>query len=349
MRNRIRFSLVSLLSLVLFSIASAQYDTYTYPQLLEELNNDDYPAGDPTLSRDGLTIYFSRYEPGLGYRLFVATRPTLEDQFNNIQRLTTLENGHAQGTPYISNNNLRLYYQEYIGTEYYVKMAYRPSTDWPWLAIRTFNELHVAGFSEKSPTFTGDELTIFFNSQRPYNGTSQGRIWTATRTSVTAAFGTPQVVPELIQDDPDFGVNSPTISSDGLQLTFGLHHGDYQYNQLYYTHRFSLNQEFVPYLPWELSYRREIWPLPDPWEPTPWEPIDWDAGFYSAPYFFELPDHEQLYFYAEAIGGEGIWVAPYNPPHYCNPVDYNCDDIVDLLDFAVFAENWLWGDINRTQ
>jgi Tol biopolymer transport system component len=69
--------------------------------------------------------------------------------------------------------------------------------------------------TDEWPSLTPDELTIFFSSQRA--GSSAGDIWTATRASLTDAFGTPTKV-----EDVSTGANeySPFITADARTLYF---------------------------------------------------------------------------------------------------------------------------------
>lgn len=317
MQRTLKLALVTFFLLpLLFTSALAQQAVT--PVLLDELNTAEYDAGYPCLSRYGCEIYFARGTSD-GIRLFVATRPNLDAPFDNIQRLTDLENGNSQASPWISDDGLRLYYSEGVAGDDYLKMAYRPATDWPWVEIRTFTEIHLPGYDDKSPSLTSDELTVFYNSNRPFDEEPQGRIWVATRPNISASFGTPEMVDELAPP-PNGGTNSPSISSDGLEINFCRFETSYTTgNRLYHAHRNSTSEPFGPMLPWD--------------------DINELGTFFHQPYVLELPSMKQIYFYAEIDGQIGIWVTPY----LGNPADLNGDFMVDLLDFAIFAENWLWG------
>lgn len=67
-------------------------------------------------------------------------------------------------------------------------------------------------FLEEEPTFTADRLEVYFASDR--FGAKQ--IWRATRASVIAGWGTPEIMLELATDS----AITPAVSADGLALYF---------------------------------------------------------------------------------------------------------------------------------
>lgn len=70
--------------------------------------------------------------------------------------------------------------------------------------------------TDDDPTLTGDQLEIYFESERP--GTmGNGDIWRSTRAAVTDRWNAPAPVAELATPSDD---GSPGITSDGLVLAF---------------------------------------------------------------------------------------------------------------------------------
>jgi hypothetical protein len=69
--------------------------------------------------------------------------------------------------------------------------------------------------TEDDPTVTDDLLDIYYNSYRTDGGSGGGDIWHASRSSVTAAWGTLSPVAPLNTAALD---NTPRISGDGLSI-----------------------------------------------------------------------------------------------------------------------------------
>jgi hypothetical protein len=83
----------------------------------------------------------------------------------------------------------------------------------PWGNVVEQSALDIGVISD-DPTLTGDELEIYFNSNR--DGT--GDIFMSTRASIADAWSTPQTVVPL--SSPSYNENTPEVSADGLELYF---------------------------------------------------------------------------------------------------------------------------------
>jgi hypothetical protein len=68
-----------------------------------------------------------------------------------------------------------------------------------------------SGMADDDPTLTGDQLEIFFNSNR----TGNEDIWRATRSSITAPWAIPELVVELSSSSKE---NTPEVTLDGLRI-----------------------------------------------------------------------------------------------------------------------------------
>jgi len=77
------------------------------------------------------------------------------------------------------------------------------------------------GFSDDDPSFTGDLLELYFNSNRP-GGSGSGDLWVATRARVTDGWGPPSPVTELNSASAE---TTPGVSRDGLTIWFGSQRG----------------------------------------------------------------------------------------------------------------------------
>lgn len=254
--------------------------TWGSPILLPELNSTNDKAAQPCLSLDGLTMYFNRYIPSLGMSAVVeATRLLPSGPFTSERVLTELNQCVTDvgcTSPWISSDNLRLYYREDISaTENRIKMASRATVDDPWVPVRTFDELHENGYRGTNMSLTADELTIVWHSRsRP--GTGGIDLWMATRISKDSEFGNIRELHELNTPASDGG---PHISSDGLTLYFVADRDSSGNGDIYRAKRFSQSDLFA-------GIERIEFP-------------HYDQTFADCPYV--VPD-ETLLFYSDAAG-----------------------------------------------
>jgi len=193
---------------------------WSEPVYLEELGE----ATTPCLSSDGLTIYFRRNIGG-NKRLVEAYRDTVDGLFTSERVITELSGGKLY-SPWISADGLRLYYARDDGEPAYTRiiMAQRDSTDDLWSESMVFSGIHINGTHDKYPALTGDELTMFYSSDR----SGEWAIWKTTRNSIGEQFSNPTMVGELSSDGTP---GSPSILPDGLTIYFhvtppGINNGD---------------------------------------------------------------------------------------------------------------------------
>ena len=206
--------------LVFLGVCGVAMGAWSTPELVSELNaSGSELAAFPCLSRDGLTMYFGRREPGGGYwRIVEAYRATPQGVFTSEDVLGELvSTGYDLKNPWISSDGLRLYYDEFeaAGTAK-TKMAQRASTGDTWTVAKVFDELHVSGADVTRPSLTEDELVITFGSTRP-GGSGASDLWLASRTSIGAAFGNIRPLYEINSTNAD---SWPCIMPDGLTLYF---------------------------------------------------------------------------------------------------------------------------------
>lgn len=230
--------------LVVLGVCGVAMGAWSTPVLVSELNG---PTGElaahPCLSRDGLTMYFARCEPGGSYlRIVEAYRDTPQGIFTSEDVQDELvSTGYDLKTPWISSDGLRLYYEEFeaAGTAK-AKMAQRASTGDTWTVVRLFDELHVGGADVIRPSLTEDELIVTFASTRP-GGSGKYDLWMASRTSIDATFGNIRPLYEINSFDWD---QWPCIMPDGLTLYFTSIYRDGDEIQLYRATRSSLITTF---------------------------------------------------------------------------------------------------------
>ena len=196
---------------------AAEYH-WSDPSLHDELNDGEgNVAANPCLSRDGLTMYFNRYIPSLGYKWLVESYRDVPDGVFTSERVLTEfpVSGYHTRAPWISDDELRLYYEE--GGE--VKMAQRSSVGGTWTTVRTFDEL---GEGAIAPTLTSDELIILFYSERA-DSVGEKDLWIAARSEPNGVFVDLRPLDELNTTKDEM---HPSILPDGLTLYFGSSRND---------------------------------------------------------------------------------------------------------------------------
>jgi len=197
---------------------------WTEPYYHEELLSwwgGNISGTDPFLSDDGLTIYLSRHRwLEDTYDLAEAYRDTPDGLFTSKRVISELYTGNKQMSPWVSSDQLRLYYCEWVGSEGYIKMAERFSVGDTWTYVKTFDEIHTDGFNDAHPTLTPDELMMFWTKTA---GAGNKHVYVATRTSIDDPFTGMTELTELY-DATDGNVASPCILNDGLTIYFSSNH-----------------------------------------------------------------------------------------------------------------------------
>jgi hypothetical protein len=220
---RTKRKILWLLAVILLAAGGTLKAEWSEPFYHHELNDQDdtISATDPFLSDDGLTIYYSRHRWHEDtYDLAEAYRDTPEGPFTSKRILTELYRGGAQYTPWVSNDQLRLYYSEWVGSECFIMMADRSSTDEAWTHVRTFDEIFVEDFWDTNPTLTPDELMIFWNKT---GGPENRHAWVATRSSIEEPFTNMTELTELY-NATDGTVAGLHILPDTLTIYFSSKH-----------------------------------------------------------------------------------------------------------------------------
>ena len=201
------------------NIPDVEY-VWSEPVLLPELN---VPGGDvglgSRLSSDGLTMYFARVIPAYGHICIVeAYRSTPAGPFTSERILSELHvTGDHVSTPWISEDELRLYYFETVLGVYTIKMAQRSTMTESWTPVKTFGELHMGGVNGTVPTLSENELIIVWQSAYRDGGAGGVDLWMATRNSAEESFGNIRALYELNTSVNDAG---PYLLPDGLTLYF---------------------------------------------------------------------------------------------------------------------------------
>jgi len=178
--------------------------------------------GTPSISADGLELYFSNVGPsGSTYRpgghgggdIWVTKRATREDDWDNPVNLgPTINSSSMETYPNISADGLSLYFS---GGDIFVTTRVRKDDDWgaPVRVTGGVNSSSWEGFPNISP----DQRVLFFYSDRPggYGGMD---IYMAMRPTVSDSWGQAVNLGPKI-NTPYYDI-SPSLSSDGCTLHF---------------------------------------------------------------------------------------------------------------------------------
>ena len=346
---------------------------WSEPVLLAELNGDDgYEARAPCLSRDGLTMYFDRKISGVSAdpgHIVEAYRDTPEGPFTTERIVNEIFVENYQANPWISDDELRLYYNEGdpVGGAR-IKMAERATTGDPWVHVRTFDELHEYGYVDIDATLTADDLVIVFDSPFRPGSTGGHDLFMASRTSTEEPFGNIRELSEINTTENESG---PSLLPDGLTLYFNSTNRDeHTGSNVFKATRSSLIEPFG---------NVQLISYPD------YSTMKGEVGCYVT------ADEKYLYFRDEILqgiwlteymsSGEGEWVqdgqsspcidggdpmvnpmiepmpngaranmgafgatayAGMSEAEWPNPYDFNMDGIVNVEDFAIFCGQYMW-------
>lgn len=165
--------------------------------------------GEPTLSADGLSMYFASNRSGT-FEIYRATRPALDAPFDTVVWLDQYA-GRAVTGPVLSADGRELIVNDMSATTIY--RAKYDDVSATFGALEPLTSLSIGvrvGFAALEP----DARTIYF--QVAIDATTD--IYAATRDGFDQPFGTPVRVDEL--SVPNANDVDPYVSSDGREMYF---------------------------------------------------------------------------------------------------------------------------------
>jgi len=183
---------------------------FTAPSNLGSAMNSIGFDGGPSISADGLSLYFISDRPlaATGGDIWVATRPTVAEPFGNPERLGLTVNGPGdEGGPDISADGLELFFDRDDGNIY---VSARVTTAQPFGQPR---KLGAGGH----PDISADGLDLYFSSSQ-LEGRGGGDLWVESRPGQAASFGPPINLGPTVNSPVNDG--EPSIADDGLALFF---------------------------------------------------------------------------------------------------------------------------------
>ena len=331
MKKTISLTLVLALCVVA-KVTKADF-TFGEPVNLGPIVNSSWAENGPTISVDGLELYFAFIPPTLSpSNLWVATRPTQQDDWGEPVILgPEINSSSEEALPKISPDGLELYFYSkrpsgYGGCD--IWMAQRPTLSDPWGPAINLGPPVNTSQHELGASITADGLELFFS--RTSSSAGGLDIWVTTRATRDEPWGTPSSLGSPVNSSAS--ETAPCISADGLVLLFSSHPdgpyppGGYGGTDIWITQRRTRN---------------------DPWEP-PWNP----GPPLNTPYCDNCPsiagDGRLLYFSdwhrgitlgqsprPGGFGARDLWKAPILPI-----VDLNGDRIVDAEDMCILVDHW---------
>ncbi|MHC4681621.1 MAG: LamG-like jellyroll fold domain-containing protein [Planctomycetota bacterium] len=194
---------------------------------LGQPSNSQYSYWEPSISSDGLTLYFSGgHSPtfgnllsgGLGGQgdIWMTTRPTIYDDWSAPVNIGSAVNSQHAIHPSISYDGLSLYFQSHrpgaLG-HCDIMVATRKSTSDPFGAPVFLKNVNTSG-PEWTPDISADGLTLFF-----MRNPGPAEIWASTRRTTDDDFGAPIKLPPQV-NMPGYTNGIPHLSADGSTLYF---------------------------------------------------------------------------------------------------------------------------------
>jgi Tol biopolymer transport system component len=180
----------------------------------------------PSISDDGLSLYFSSERPGSlgGFDLWVTERSTPDDPWGEPENLgSNVNSWYDDISPDISSDGLTLYFSDYGSGRpggqgrLDIWVATRATVSDPWQLAKNLGKPVNTSDYEKAPCVSSDGLRLYFSGRRA--GT-HGRedIWVAMRATTADEWGEPVNLGTAVNNIVN--QSSPDLSADGLTLYF---------------------------------------------------------------------------------------------------------------------------------
>jgi hypothetical protein len=203
-------------------------DNWGDPENLGSPANTQYSYWEPSISSDGLSLYFSdghmtpdgsgpsygnHLPGGLGGQsdIWMITRETIHDTWGAPVNIGLAVNRLNAVHPSISADGLSLYFQSHRGIQCDIMVATRESTSDSFgnpVILKNVNNNNMNGWM---PDISADGRVLFYNGIQ--------RLWMSTRATIYDDFGPTQILPPQINISSHSSYG-PSISPDGSILYF---------------------------------------------------------------------------------------------------------------------------------
>lgn len=209
-------------------VTKADFEFGTPTNLGPIVNGPDDVLG-VSVSYDGLELYFCSNRSGGygGYDLWMATRPTIDDDWGAPVNLgPTVNSQYDCMAPSISADGLTLYFSDYDygtypGASVDIWMVARETKDAAWGAPVNVGQTVNWQGGDNSPNISADGLSLYFASSGARDAPGAPgwyNLWVATRTTTNDEWGVPESLGPTV-NSPLID-SCPSISADGLSLFF---------------------------------------------------------------------------------------------------------------------------------
>lgn len=183
------------------------------------VNRADHSEWDPSISSDGLELYFSRGPATTGHDLYMTTRATPNDEWCTAVSLgETINSGAEEWYPCISADGLSLYFSSTRaggqgGQDLYITT--RQTKNDAWNAPVNLGPLINRSSNDIAPSITTDGLTLIFSSKRPGMYSDRYDLWMTQRRTTLDPWEEPtNLGPKINTNDVDYA----GIAPDGRTL-----------------------------------------------------------------------------------------------------------------------------------
>ncbi len=166
------------------------------------VNTDEEEENCPSISSDGLTLYFSRTPDGSDWNecnIYYATRTSVDDVFDNAQQLSEVNSSRGDSMPCISEDGLKLYFASNRDNQYDIDIyvASRESTSDPFSEPTAVDLLNSTD-PDLTPYIARDGYSFYL--ARIPTDVGNHEIYISTRMDLSSDWGTPEAVTQINSD-----------------------------------------------------------------------------------------------------------------------------------------------------
>jgi Tol biopolymer transport system component len=201
-------------------------DEWSTPVNLGPTFNSSSGDSCPSISADGLSLYFMSNRPGGhgGNDLWISTRQTSERKPEGywstpVNLGPTINGASGDGCPSISADGLSLFFRAgasvFGGQDLWITT--RATLDDDWVPPVNLGATVNTAYTDCCPSISADGLMLFFHSNRP-GGSGGLDLWVMRRTTISDAWGPPVNLGPMVNSSAQ--EHAPDVSSDGSTLFF---------------------------------------------------------------------------------------------------------------------------------